>query len=302
MGGGRLRARGAPPALGVFSVGLGPLGLGFLGLALFGLALGAQEARAQGEEKPFFELGVVLGAAYLPDYPAAAQNHLQPVTLPYFALRGDRIRSDERGLLRGSLFKTDRFEFDVSLDGAFPADSSKNGARKGMEDLDWMGEVGPRLQITLIKAARDAKVDLEIPLRAAFSTDLRSLSARGFIFEPALAYQNVNFLMPRLDVKLSASATFATEDLMDYFYEVPPANATATRPRFNAKGGYLGSSLNLTLTRPMGQRFRLVAIARSDFHHGAENDRSPLFRDKTTFGGGIALIWSFFQSKRTVRE
>lgn len=287
MAGGRMLLRAALPVLGVFFLGLG---------------LAAHGARAQGEEKPFFELGVVLGAAYLPDYPAASQNHLQPVTLPYFALRGDVIRSDERGLLRGSLIKTDRFEFDVSLDGAFPSDSSENDARKGMEDLDWIGEVGPRLQITLVKAARDAKVDLEIPLRAVFSTDFRSLSARGFNFEPALAYQNVNFLMPRLEVKLSASATFATEDLMDYFYEVPPASATAARPRFNAKGGYLGSTLNLTFTRPVGQRFRLIAIARSDFHHGAENSQSPLFRDKTTFGGGIALIWSFFQSKRTVRE
>lgn len=289
----RLTLRSAAPALGVLSLALGLIPV---------LGLAAPVAWAQGEEKPFFELGVVLGGAFLPDYPAAAQSHLQPVTLPYFALRGERIRSDERGLLRGSLLKTDRFELDVSLDGAFPADSSSNDARRGMEDLDWMGEVGPRLQITLIRAARDAKVDLEIPLRAVFSTDIRSLSGRGFNFEPALAYQNVNFLMPQLEVKLSASASFASEDLMDYFYEVPAANVTAARPRFDAKGGYLGSTLNLTLTRPVGQRFRLVAIARGDFHHGAENAQSPLFRDKTTFGGGIALIWSFFQSNRTVRE
>lgn len=297
MASSRLLLRAALPALGGLI-----FGLGLLGLAPLGFALAAHQARAQSEEKPFFELGVVLGAAYLPDYPAAAQNHVQPVALPYLALRGDVIRSDERGLLRGSLIKTDRFEFDVSLDGAFPTDSDKNDARKGMEDLDWIGEVGPRLQITLVKAARDAKVDLEIPLRAVFSTDFRSLSARGFDFEPTLAYQNVNFLMPQLEVKLSASATFATEDLMDYFYEVPPANVTATRPRFNAKGGYLGSTLNLTLTKPVSRRFRLIAIARGDFHQGAENDRSPLFKEKTTFGGGIALIWSFFQSKRTVRE
>ena len=298
MAGGRLPLRAAPPALGAFFLELGLFGLA----ALLGVGLAPREARAQSEEKPFFELGVVLGGAYLPDYPAAAQSHVQPVTLPYFALRGDVIRSDERGLLRGSLIKTGRFEVDVSLDGAFPTDSDKNDARQGMEDLDWIGEAGPRLQITLVKAARDAKVDLEIPLRAVFSTDFRSLSARGFNFEPALAYENVNFLMPQLEVKLSASATFATEDLMDYFYEVPLANVTAARPRFNAKGGYLGSTLNLTLTKPVSQRFRLIAIARGDFHQGAENDQSPLFRDKATVGGGIAVIWSFFQSKRTVRE
>ncbi len=262
-------------------------------LLAFGLAPRAAHAQtlAQTVEKPLFELGVVLGPAYLPDYPAAAQNHIQPVTLPYFAFRGGVIRSDERGLLRGSLIKTERFEFDVSLDGALPADSKKNDARTGMEDLDWIGEVGPRLQLTLIKAARDAKVDLEIPVRAVFSTDFRSLSGRGFDFEPALAYQKLNFLMPDLEVKLSASATFATEDLMDYFYEVPAANVTATRPRFDAKGGYLGSTLNLRLSKPLSRRFRLIGFARGDFHHGAKNEQSPLFKKKTTFGGGIVLIW-----------
>ena len=262
----------------------------------------AHPAAGQTVEKPFFEFGVALGAAYLPDYPAAAENHVQSVTLPYFALRGDRVRSDERGLLRGSLIKTDRLELDVSFDGAFPSDSDENDARKGMEDLDWIGEVGPRLQITLARAARDAKVDLEFPVRAVFSTDFGSIDGRGFNFEPALAYQNINFLRPGFDVKLSASATFASEDLMDYFYEVPSFNVTASRPRFDAKGGYLGSTVQLSVTKPLNSRFRVIAVARSDFHQGARNDQSPLFLDETTAGGGIALVWSFFQSKRTVRE
>ncbi len=274
-------------------------GLAFGAASLFAAAL---PAAGQTVEKPYFELGVALGAAYLPDYPAAAENHVQPVTLPYFALRGDRVRSDERGLLRGSLIKTDRLELDVSFDGAFPTDSDENDARKGMEDLDWIGEVGPRLQITLARAARDAKVDLEFPVRAVFSTDFGSIKGRGFNFEPALAYQNVNFLRPGFDVKLSASATFASEDLMDYFYEVPSFNVTASRPRFDAKGGYLGSTVQLSVTKPLNSRFRLIAVARSDFHQGARNDQSPLFLDETTAGGGIALVWSFFQSKRTVRE
>lgn len=115
----------AAAAFGAFLVGQALLRVAaaslaafLLGQALLAFGLAPRAAQAQTEEKPLFELGVVVGPAYLPDYPAAAQNHIQPVTLPYFVLRGGVIRSDERGLLRGSLIKTDRFEQDVSLDGA----------------------------------------------------------------------------------------------------------------------------------------------------------------------------------------
>jgi len=140
------------------------------------LALGAfSPAAAQEPAKPLFELGIAGGAGYVPDYPAADQSHLQYLALPYFAYRGKFLRSDEKGLLRGRFVRTRNVELDVSLSGSFAIDSDDNDARRGMPDLDYLGEVGPRLQITIARAARHAKIDLELPLRAVFSTGLSDL-------------------------------------------------------------------------------------------------------------------------------
>ncbi len=253
------------------------------------------------EAKPLIEFGVAAGGGYLPDYPAAGQNHVRAIALPYFAYRGEFFRSDEKGLLRGRLIRTRDFEFDISLNGSFAADSDDNDARSGMPDLDWMGEIGPRLQITLARAARDAKLDLEIPVRAVFTTDLTDLSYRGFVFAPELAYQNENFLDAGLKAKLSAGPVFATAGLMDYFYEVAPAFATASRPAFEAEGGYLGSRLQLALSKRLGSRVTVFAAARADFHQGATNADSPLFRDRTTFAVGIGMVLSLWQSERRAK-
>ena len=139
---------------------------------------------ALAEQKPLFELGVAGGVGYVPDYPAAGQNHFNGIALPFPIYRGDFIRSDSKGLLRGRLIHSQNFELDVSFSGSLDADSDDNDARRGMPDLDYMAEVGPRLQWTFARAARWARMDLELPVRAVFSTDFSSVEHRGFLIEP----------------------------------------------------------------------------------------------------------------------
>lgn len=68
-------------------------------------ALAAAPAMAQnGTRLPLFEAGIFGGVAWLPDYPAAAQNHLRVVPLPFLIYRGELLRSDERGL-RGRILR-----------------------------------------------------------------------------------------------------------------------------------------------------------------------------------------------------
>ena len=266
------------------------------------LVLGAlSPISAQEPAKPLFELGVAGGAAYLPDYPAADQSHLQYLALPYFAYRGKFLRSDEKGLLRGRFVRTRNVELDVSLSGSFAIDSDDNDARRGMPDLDYLGEVGPRLQITIARAARDAKIDLELPLRAVFSTDLSDLHYRGVTFSPALAYQNERFFGPT-EIKLGIAAIFASEELMSYFYEVEPRFATATRRDFPPDAGYLGTQVELLVSRQLFSRVHGFLAGRLSLHHGATNDDSPLFRDRTTASVGAGLVISLYQSQRRERD
>ncbi|MDA1099709.1 MAG: MipA/OmpV family protein [Proteobacteria bacterium] len=258
-------------------------------------------AAAKAEEKPLFELGLVGGGGYLPDYPAAGQNHFNGIVLPFAVYRGKFFRADDKGL-RGRLVHNPDFELDVSLSGSLDADSDKNDARRGMPDLDHLAELGPRAQWTVARAARWAKVDLELPLRAVFSTDFSSVEHQGFLIEPQLAYQHANIFHSGVKLKLGLSVIFADKDLQSYFYQVEPRFATASRPAYDAQGGYLGSRLRLSLLRPFGKRLKLFAAADVNSHSGAANEDSPLFREKLTYGAGLGLIWSFYHSDRTVNE
>ncbi|MDP7546496.1 MAG: MipA/OmpV family protein [Alphaproteobacteria bacterium] len=265
------------------------------------VALSVLGAAARAEEKPLFEMAVIGGAGYLPDYPAAGQNHLNGIALPVPIYRGSFFRADSSGV-RGRLHRSRDLELDISLGGSLDADSDNNDARTGMPDLDHLAEFGPRLQWTVARAARWAKIELELPLRAVFSTDFSSVEHQGFLIEPQLAYQHENFLASQTKLKLGFSVVFADEELQDYFYEVEARFATASRPAYDGQGGYLGSRLRLLLLRPFGKRLKLFAAADLNSHQGAANQDSPLFREDLTFGAGLGLIWSFFQSDRMVDE
>tara|TARA_R110002167_G_scaffold171072_1_gene369074 strand:+ start:47 stop:895 length:849 start_codon:yes stop_codon:yes gene_type:complete len=266
-------------------------------LLLAPLATLAAETKKADKLPPLLELGIGGGGGYVPDYPAAGQNHFNGIALPFLVYRGSFLRAGDNAVLRGRLLHNDRIDFDVSLDGSFSADSDKNDARKGMPDLDTMGELGPRLQINLARAARDAKIDLELPLRAVFSTDFTSdLSYRGIVFHPEIAYQHGNFLGTGVALKLGIGPIIADEELMGYFYDVEPRFATAGRPSYKADAGYIGSQVGLRLVRRLGDRVTLFGLANLGLHQGATNEDSPLFREDTTWSVGLGMAWSFYQS------
>ena len=257
---------------------------------------------AQAEEKPLYELGVAAGVGYLPDYPGAGQSHFNGIALPFPIYRGEFFRSDSKGLLRGRLVHSKNFELDISLAGSLDADSDDNDARREMPDLDHMAEIGPRIQWTIARAAKWAKVDLELPVRAVFSTDFSSVEHRGFLVEPQIAYQHDNFLDSGVKLKLGLSAAFADEDLQDYFYQVDTQYALPTRPTYDGQAGYLGSRLRLLLQIPLSKTTKVFMAGDLNSHHGVANVDSPLLREELSYGAGVGLIWSFYQSDQTVNE
>ena len=274
----------------------------FVVAALLISFLSTAQVHAESKSKPLWEVGAVAGSGYVPDYPAAGQSHFQWAGAPVVIYRGDILRIGEKGLVRGRLIHTDRMEFDVSLGGSFPTDADDNTARRGMSDLDWLGEVGPRLEITLARAARDAKVDLELAARAVFSTDFSSVEHQGFVFAPELAYQHDNFLDQDIRIKLGLTVDFASEGLSDYFYEVPANFVTANRAAFKAKAGYMGTKLQLSGYKQLSDRWRVFAAFNIESHHGAANKNSPLFLNSSNAGVGFGVVWSFWQSDRRVTE
>ena len=266
----------------------------------------AEEGRDNGANnttRPLWEIGIGAGGGWIPDYPAAGQNHFNGLGFPFIVYRGDFLRvGDRRGPVRGRFLNTERFEFDISLQAAFPVDSDDNDARRGMPDLDWLVGIGPQLKVKLFNNPGTNRLNLDIPVRAVFSTDFASLTNRGYVFNPRLTYRHENITDKKLRLFAAVGPIFTTSKLMDYFYTVQPEFATAARPEFEAKSGYLGSEATLGLSTRHDKKLRFFLGTRVGIYKGAANEDSPLFREDLTVGVFGGFIWSIWQSDRRVPD
>ncbi len=258
-------------------------------------------------EKPktqsLWEIGIGGGGGLVPDYPAAAQNHLHGIVLPYFVYRGRYLRAnDGKGIVRGRYVPSDRLEFDLSVSGSFPTDSDDNDARRGMPDLDYLVEFGPRMQYTLIKGGSGMKIDLELPVRAVFSTDFSNSDYRGVVFQPELTLRHPDPWGNGTRLRVSAGPIFSTEKFMDYIYGVSPEFATPERPVFSGNGGYLGTKLKLRVVKQLSRRISVFGAANVAVYNNAENEESPLYKNNINVDLGLGFSWTFWRSRTQVSE
>lgn len=278
-----------------------------LSLTLFGCApslADSEEKKPSNDVKPLWEVGVGAFAGWLPDYPAAGESTVRALAVPYVVYRGDfwRVGGEEnRGAVSGRFLKNDKFEFDVTLSAAFPVDSGDNDARRDMPDLDFLFGIGPQLIFKLINEPGKRRLNFNLQARAVYSTDFSSISHQGYVFNPKLSYSRERVTDLKLNLFTSAGPVLATEDLMDYFYEVAPEFATPTRRAYDADAGYLGSNITLGISKRFNKKFRAVLGTRLGIHYGASNDDSPLFEDNLNLGAFFAFAWSLAQSERPAR-
>jgi MipA family protein len=251
---------------------------------------------------PLWELGVVGGGGYLPDYPAADQNHPRGIALPYAVYRGDVFRVGDRGVARGIFADSERFELDVGIDAAFPVDSDDNDAREGMDDLDYLLEVGPRLTYRFLPQSHRDDFYFSLAGRAVISTDLANWRYEGITVAPRLTYSRNRILERDFNVVAWLEPLFGFDGLNDYFYEVRPADARPGRPAFDADDGYLGTELSLGISYGFSERLRLFGGVQLGYWNHSANDSSPLHRDDLTVGVGGGLRWSIFTSDERVER
>ncbi len=271
-------------------------------LAALMLCALAANARAQELRLPVFEIGIAGGGGYLPDYPAAGEGRVRGIAAPYLIYRGEILRSDDRGArLRAAL--SDDIEFSLSASGSLPVSSGNNEARRGMPDLDLLGEIGPTLRLTLWRggvAQYPVRLVLDTPLRAVFSTDFTSISFRGFTFAPDVSLEARNIVLPLSRLRATLGVTFATDRFMEYFYEVRPEFARAGRPAFGAQAGYLGARASLSYRFPLSERLSAAVSARVDYYGGAANRDSPLFRRDVNASATVGFAYSLWRSEERV--
>ena len=259
------------------------------------LSAGLLAGQAHADELPRWEVGLGVAGLSIPDYRGSDQQRGYLLPLPYIQYRGDVFRIDREGA-HGKLFTSERMKLEISLAAGPPAKSDKNDARAGMPNLDPTVEAGPSLQLFLARnEARDRVWSVQFPLRAAAAVDLRHVQRVGWVFAPNLNFDALN-MRGGWDIGAAVGPIYATEDYHDYYYEVAPAFATATRPAYDARAGYSGSRLTLTASRRY-PRYWVGAFARYDNLSGAVFADSPLVKKQESFMAGVGIAWILAQSR-----
>jgi hypothetical protein len=167
-----------------------------------------------------------------------------------------------------------------------------------MPDLAGTFEIGPNLNVELWQSDdRRWKLDLRLPLREAITLQA-SPKAIGVTFSPSLDLDLRGFA-GRWNLGMLAGPLYADRRYHEHFYTVTPEYVTASRPAYEAPGGYAGWRATTAVSRRFGNAW-LGGFIRYDDLHGAAFAPSPLVRRESSFTAGVGVSWIFAVSGQRV--
>ena len=244
--------------------------------------------------QPLWEAGFFGVGGSQQAYPGSRQQVNSGLLLPFFIYRGQVLRA-EQGSVGLRALRTARMEFDVGLAGSFGSSASQDDARRGMPAIGTLIELGPRVKWELGAAPWGGQLNVALPLRGVFDVS-NGFAFRGVSLEPVLSWGQRTASGWAYGV--SAGLLIGNRRLADTFYGVAPAEATATRPMYEARAGLVATRLSFNVSRRLGHDWRVFATARLDSVEGAANRRSPLVDKPTGASAGIGLAWTWMRSEQ----
>ena len=233
-------------------------------------------------------LGIGVGSLYYPDYIGSKTSHVLTVPLPYIDYKSETLNIDEDGINK-KLFGLKDLELDISISGSLPSNSKDNKLRKGMPDLQFTFEVGPKLLYKFYE--KDNYIfSLVLPVRAVFATNLKELNGEGFRLSPTFRadYNKNNF-----EITYKSIFNFADSKYHNYFYGVEKKHVTINRPEYHAKSGYSSFENRVGMTY---KHNKMLYGAYASYHmlQGATYLDSPLVETKSAFFTGISATYIFY--------
>jgi outer membrane scaffolding protein for murein synthesis (MipA/OmpV family) len=254
---------------------------------------------AAAQQEPLWEAGLGVAALSFPDYRGSSHSRAYVLPAPYFVYRGEFLKADRHGL-RGSFLKTDRVDLNLSLGASLPVRSSDVAAREGMPDLKPSVEAGPSLDLTIWRSSdRKTRLDLRLPVRGAVTVESHS----RFIGAQFYPHANVDFRDPAglsgWNLGVQAGPIFPDRRYNRYFYSVPEAFATTSRPAYDPSGGDAGMQFLAAVSKRY-PRFWVGGFARYDTLRGAAFEESPLVTSKRYVAAGVAISWILGASSERV--
>lgn len=264
--------------------------------AAFGTLLLACSTATAADELPLWEAGFGIAPISFPEYRGAGTQRQFVLPLPYLVYRGEYLQVD-RGGLRGLLLDTQRFDVDLSLDGAVPVTSSDDSPRSGMPDLDPVLEGGLSISFLLAEGNR-GRLRLRLPLRAATAVDLGSIHHVGWKANPQL-HAETQEEPGRWSLSVATGPLFADRRYHSYYYGVAGKFATLDRPAYQASGGYSGWGVVAAASRRF-ERTWVGVFLRYDNLAGARFLDSPLVETRHAVMAGFGVARVFRQSRLRV--
>lgn len=260
-------------------------------------------AAVYAEKLPLWELGFGGGVIRIPDYRGSDEAGVYPYPFIMPVYRGRFLQADEEGI-KGVLGESSRLRLDLSFYGNVPV-SNDNDARKGMDDLDPILELGPMLRYKPWQRPEHRQsIIFDVPVRAAIAFG-KGLEYVGFGVTPRLSYRRT--LGPvggkrggrNWKWSISGEALWGSGGLHRYYYQVDPADATAARPAYDAAAGFGGTRFRTSVYRRNPKQ--LVSFyAVYDNVSGAVFEDSPLVRRDGGFTVGFVVTWFLAQSNKLV--
>ena len=241
------------------------------------------------------ELETGLGATlvHIPHYLGSneAEDYLLPV--PYIRYRSERLNID-RNLVQTKLFQHGKWNIELSFGGAVAVDSDKSDAREGMDDLGFIGEMGPALQYHFRgNRSTDNALYLTMPIRGAVSTDFTQAEYRGYSFNPQLIWRRSYPLEGMLvRSQVSTGLRSASSHMHDYIYGVDAEFANADREAYRGKSGYGGFTFSYSSSIKF-EKYIIAGFVRYGNISGASFEDSPLVKQNSNLMFGIAWAYLF---------
>lgn len=250
----------------------------------------------ESDPPPLFEYGLFVGSVYLADYPAADQSRLRTIPAPLIRYHGDLFRADDENGTRFRFINKKDFDFDLSFGGSFPTETGNNSARIGMPNLDFTGEIGPRLTYYFYRNKNIGQIRIGLPLRGTFATNFKKWYGVGYVFAPIFQAYKFNFLVENLDLFFSHTLNYLDEGQADYFYQISSQYQSSERPTYDAHAGFLGSSTSVALKYQWENKIILLATSYSDYSESV-NTSSYLHRQNINWTNFIGFGWIFSESE-----
>lgn len=246
-------------------------------------------------DETFWEVGAGITAINTPLYPGSIEDDNYIIPFPYFRIQSDNFEVDEG--IRGFLFESPDYRLNISGGLGVPVNSEDSAARSGMPDLDAVLQLGPSFEIIFSGGRKKPhEFRLELPVRAAISTDLSSANNVGWVFEPRLSYETLRPFKSGLAYQLRGGLRYASEEYNAYYYDVPSEFSTTERSAFQSDSGYAGAFIDLIGNWRQNDLIYFGFIRYQNLSGSAFED-SPLVEDTNYLSVGIGLMWIFADSR-----